>query len=104
MAKYKTIGAISGHFPTAAQRKLNEQLADLSYGAESRAALEAEMLPGGQHVGICAACDTHISAPLTMAECPCCEMWRRDPSMTIHTDGTWWDVSALAEAIAAGEA
>lgn len=45
-SSHKTVGAISGHFPSAAQRKLNAKIASLSIGAQiERQVALAEMGP-----------------------------------------------------------
>lgn len=104
MAKYTTVGAISGHFPSDAERAANTEIAALSYGAQSHEATVAEMQAGSRHAGKCPVCERTLFAPDSIENCKCCASRRNDPAWTIHTDGTWWKVECLAEAIAAGEA
>lgn len=85
-----TIGAISGVFPTAAQRALNTEIAEMSVGAQMARDAEKVMASApSEYIGQCPMCET---ARYGDASTPCkrCEMYRADPSMYVGADGMWW--------------
>ena len=95
---YKTIGAISGHFPSTAQRKLNAEIASQSIGAQiARQVDAAEMTPSEDYIGKCPVCETHRYGD---ASKPCgrCEIMASQPERyVIGPDGTWWSKEALLD-------
>jgi hypothetical protein len=98
LSTYKTLGAISGHFPSAAQRKRNTKSASESIGAQiARQVAAAEMTPSSKYIGLCSKCETHRYGD---PEVPCgrCEIMASQPEKyVIGPDGTWWSKEALLD-------
>lgn len=92
-SSYKTIGAISGHFPSAAERKLNAAAAANTEGAIMARAIDAaDLVPPAEYLGKCPACGSHTWASATrptLADCVRCEGYRADPDMYLDEVGEW---------------
>lgn len=89
----QTVGAISGHFPSSAQRAINTSLAEDSIGAQiARQVDAAEALAPLTFLGHCVVCETDRYG-VTGTPCGRCEMYRAKPDQyRIGDDGTWWAV------------
>ena len=75
---YKTIGAISGHFPSAAERAATDAR-ESERAAAIGADTDAEMIAGPAYLGQCVACGTPRYGADPAAPCGRCEMYRGLP-------------------------
>jgi hypothetical protein len=92
---YRTIGAISGHFPSAAERAANAAIASESVGAQQERAVEAAEIQAAasRYLGQCPRCGSHVSTgsgAASLDDCRRCAMYRAEPDRWyIDEDGTW---------------
>ena len=89
MAERKTIGAISGHFPSRREREENAAVAALSVGAEIARDNDAAEMSVQPPVALCAACETYQQVG---RDCVRCEMYRSQPDRWEMRDGEWWAI------------